>query len=251
VDRHATSIVDSDKHYWHRYIETYRAAFPALGNVRRVIEFGVLHGASIRWLADCFPGAEIIGADILPEQSGWPQDRRISYQQIDQANRAGIRTMLDAIVGDVDLVIDDGSHIPQHQASCLAEGFARLRSGGLYILEDIGTSHPLHAGFAHFSVQDGRRVPNALNLLLAVQHIKDTGLAHDITTLAGPGFLNESDVATLFATIDRVEIYKRTQLPLHCYACGGNSFDYVSWLCQCGVELYHPADSMTALVWKR
>jgi hypothetical protein len=64
-------------------------------------------------------------------------------------------------------------------------------------------------------------------------------------------FLSEADVTTLAATIDRVEIYKRTQLPLHCYACGSNDFDYVSWLCRCGSDLYHPADSMTALVWKR
>jgi hypothetical protein len=254
MDRHATSesIVDSDKYYWHRYIETYRAAFALLGTVRRVIEFGVLHGASIRWLAECFPGAEIIGADLLPPQSEWPQDGKISYRQIDQADRLGVRSMLEAIDGDVDLVIDDGSHIPQHQASCLTEGFARLRPAGLYILEDIATSHPMHAGFAHHSIQNGHRVPNALNVLLAIQHRKDTGINSDSAAmLAAPGFLNESDVTTLAATIDRVEIYKRTQLPLRCYACGSNKFDYVSWTCQCGAELYHPADSMTALVWKR
>jgi predicted O-methyltransferase YrrM len=254
MDRRATaeSIADSDKYFWHRYIETYRAAFARLGNVRRVIEFGVLHGASIRWLAECFPDAEIIGADILPPQSDWPRDSRISYRQIDQADRIGVRTMLDAVAGDVDLVIDDGSHIPQHQASCLAEGFARLRPAGLYVLEDIATSHPMHAGFAHYSIRGGRRVSNALNVLLAIQHLKDTGLSYDrATMLAAPEFLNESDVANLVATIDRAEIYKRTQLPLHCYACGGNDFDYVAWLCRCGAELYHPADSMTALIWKR
>jgi hypothetical protein len=256
MDRRATadSIVDSDKHYWHRYIETYRAAFAVLGDVRRVIEFGVLHGASVRWLSTCFPGAEIIGADLLPQQPDWPCDGRISYRQIDQADRQSVRSMLDGIAGDVDLVIDDGSHIPQHQASCLAEGMARLRPGGLYILEDIATSHPLHSGFAHYSLLNGSRVPNALNVLLAIQHVKDTGLVHDsdiVTRLTAPGFLTESDVLTLFASIDRIEIYKRTQLPLHCYACGGSNFDYVSWLCRCGVALYHPADSMTALVWKR
>ena len=256
MDRRAAaeSIVDSDKHYWHRFIETYRAAFAVLGDVRRVIEFGVLHGASVRWLSTCFPRAEIIGADLLPQQPDWPRDGRISYRQIDQADRDAVRSMLDGIAGEVDLVIDDGSHIPQHQASCLAEGMARLRPGGLYILEDIATSHPLHAGFAHHSILNGSRVPNALNVLLAIQHIRDTGRRHDsdiATSLAAPGFLNASDVVALLATIDRVAIHKRTQLPLRCYACGGSDFDYVLWLCQCGAELYHPADSMTALIWKR
>ena len=249
----AASIADSDKHYWHRYIETYVAAFAKLGEVRRIIEFGVLHGASIRWLAECFPGAEIIGADILPAQPDWPRARRISYRQIDQADREAVGRMLDAIEGDVDLVIEDGSHVPQHQASCLAEGMARLRPAGLYILEDIATSHPLHAGFAGHSMRDGRRVPNALNVLLAIQHIKDAGLKFNsgvATRLSAQGMLAETDVATLFAAIERVEIHRRTQLPLRCYACAGNDFDYVSWLCRCGAELYHPADSMTALVWK-
>jgi hypothetical protein len=247
-------IADSDKHYWHRYTETYQRAFAVLGDVRRVIEFGVLHGASIRWLAECFPDAEIIGADILPVQPDWPLGRGIGYRQIDQSDRAAIGVMLDSIQGGVDLIVDDGSHIPRHQASCLAEGMARIRPGGLYILEDICTSHPLQAEFAHDSIQDGRRVPNALNVLLAIQHLRDTGAecgADKLTTLSAPGFLRQSDVADLFAMTSRVEIYKRTQLPLRCYACGGNDFDYVSWCCQCGVELYHPANSMAALVWKR
>lgn len=256
MDRRAAAeiIVASDKHFWHRYIDTYCAAFASLGAVHRVVEFGVLHGASIRWLAECFPDAEIIGADIEDQKSAWPCDNRISYRQIDQADRSAVQAMLGAIEGDLDLVIDDGSHVPQHQASCLVEGFARLRPAGLYILEDIATSHPLHPGFAHCSVQNGRRVANALNVLLAIQHIKDAGVPHTAAieaTLAAPEFFNASEVTTLLDTIDRVEIHKRTQLPLRCYACGGSDFDYVSWLCRCGVELYHPADSMTALVWKR
>src|SRR5258708_6038092 len=135
----AASIADSDKHYWHRYIETYLAAFARLGEVRRVIEFGVLHGASIRWLAHCFPGAE---------------------------------------------------------------GMARLRPAGLYILEDIATSHPLHAGFAGHCIRNGRRVPNALNVLLAIQHMKDAGVDFNsdvATRLSAQGMLDERDVANLFA----------------------------------------------------
>jgi predicted O-methyltransferase YrrM len=245
---------ESDKHYWHRYTETYRRAFAALNDTVRVVEFGVHHGASINWLADCFPGAEIVGADILPVQPDWPADARISYRQIDQADRAAVKTMLAGIEGDLDLIIDDGSHIPQHQATCLAEGMPRLRRGGLYILEDISTSHPLQSHFAHHSIRGGFRVPNALNVLMAIQHLRDIGGTcgpAQADALTAPGFFCRADVEELFAMTAQVEIYKRTRLPLRCYQCGGTDFDYVSWLCRCGVELYHPADSMTALVWKR
>lgn len=254
MDHTATEagIAATDKHYWHRYTETYHRAFAALGRVRRVVEFGVLHGASIRWLAECFPGAAIIGADILPEQPDWPRGPHIGYRQVDQADRAAIRAMLSGVYGEIDLIIDDGSHIPQHQASCLAEGMARLRPAGLYVLEDICTSHPLQPAFAHHSIRDGNRVPNALNVLLAIQHRKDIGATGcPEATLAAAGFFSGADVAALFAAIDRVEIYKRTQLPLRCFACGGTDFDYVTWLCRCGEELYAPANSMTALAWKR
>jgi predicted O-methyltransferase YrrM len=247
-------ITDSDKYYWHRYTETYLRAFAALGEARRVVEFGVLHGASISWLAERFPEAEIVGADLLVRQPEWPFDTRISYRQVDQADRAAVRAMLASVLGDVDLIIDDGSHIPQHQASCLAEGLARLRPGGLYILEDICTSHPLQPAFAHYSLRDGRRLPNALNVLLAIQHLRDIAAPCDAATvasLAAPSFLTERDVSALFDTIAEIEIYKRTRLPLRCYACGTSDFDYVNWLCRCGAELYHPANSMTALVWKR
>jgi hypothetical protein len=129
----------------------------------------------------------------------------------------------------------------------------RLRPAGLFILEDIGTSHPLQSAFAHHSILDGRRVPNALNVLLAIQHLKDIGAPLDkrqTDHLSAPGLLNPRDIEQLFAATGRVEIFKRTQLPLQCYACGGSEFDYVLLLCGCGAELYHPADSMTALVWK-
>jgi predicted O-methyltransferase YrrM len=247
-------IAESDKYYWHRYTEIYLRGFAALGEARGVVEFGVLHGASISWLAKRFSEAEIVGADILVRQPEWPVDPRISYRQVDQEDRAAVRAMLAAIAGDVDLIIDDGSHIPQHQASCLAEGVARLRPGGLYILEDICTSHPLQPAFANYSLRDGRRLPNALNVLLAIQHLRDIAAPCDAATvasLAAPSFLTERDVSALFDTIAEIEIYKRTRLPLRCYACGTSDFDYVNWLCRCGAELYHPANSMTALVWKR
>jgi hypothetical protein len=254
-DRFASAaIAGSDKYYWHRYIETYERAFAALGDARRVVEFGVLHGASIRWLAECFPRAEIIGVDILREQPEWPRDARISYRQADQADRAAARAMLRGIDGMVDLIIDDGSHVPRQQASCLVEGMARLRSGGLYILEDICTSHPLQAAFAHDSVIGGKRVANALNVLMAIQHLRDVGKACDpaiVSALSAPGFFTADDVGALFQGVANTEIYKRTRLPLRCHACGGDDFDYVAWLCRCGAELYHPANSMTALVWKR
>jgi predicted O-methyltransferase YrrM len=246
-------IAESDKHFWHRYTDTYLQAFTELGAVSNVLEFGVHQGASIRWLASCFPVARLTGVDILPRQPTWPVGAQFKYKQIDQGNRAAIRSMLIEVPGDLDLIIEDGSHIPQHQASCLIEGLRKLRPGGLYIVEDICTSHPLQEAFAHHSIVGGMRVPNALNVLLAIQHRHDTGRGLDealLAQLVHPDFFSIEDVVQLDALAGSITIFKRTQLPLHCYACGGAEFDYVAWRCRCGAELYEPANSMAALVWK-
>ncbi len=249
-----SAIEKSDKFYWHRYVDTYLRAFDRLGDVRTVVEFGIFRGESVRWLLELFPNATIYAADILPLQPEWPRGDRIRYAQVDQGDRPHVAELLDGIETPIDLIIEDGSHIPQHQAWCLAEGLKRLRAGGLYILEDMGTSHPTQSAFAQFSMRANQWQPNVLNVLLALQHLKDIGreVTPEIaTSLSAPEFFSSGEIAAISGKIAAVEIFKRTQLPLRCHACGQADFDYVHWRCRCGAPLYEPADSMTALVWKR
>jgi hypothetical protein len=66
---------DSDKHYWHRYSHFYQRHFETLGRVSRILEYGVFKGASIRWLREMYPDAEIFGVDIVPPRPEWPVGR--------------------------------------------------------------------------------------------------------------------------------------------------------------------------------
>jgi hypothetical protein len=241
-------IENSDKFYWHRYLDAYLPAFRRLGDVSLVVEFGVLRGDSVAWLAECFPAASVVGVDILPTQPEWPASPRIAYRQADQGDRRAIGALLDALPGRPDLIVEDGSHAPRHQVNCLVEGFSRLRPGGLYVLEDIGTSHPSHPTRA-----GEPPAPTALHVLLALQHRRDAGLGLDgaaADALAHRDFFSPGEVAALFGSVREIELFRRTKLPLRCYACGGNEFDYVGWRCRCGVELFAPADSMSCLIWK-
>lgn len=250
----ASRILRSDKHFWHRYTEIYEPILARMADVRLIVEIGVFRGDSIAWLAERFDGAAVVGVDILPVQPGWPVAPGISYRQADQGDRVAMAGVFDTLPGAPDLVIEDGSHIPQHQATSLAEGFARLREGGLYILEDICTSHPLTTAFAHHALENGRQLPTTLHVLLALQHLRDTGGSLEpevVEALAHPAFLSPTDIALLWQQAARIEIHKRTKLPLSCYACGTSDFDYVAWTCACGAALYEPSNSMTALIWKR
>ncbi|MBS0559017.1 MAG: hypothetical protein JSR21_03080 [Proteobacteria bacterium] len=238
----------SDKHYWHRYTDTYEAAFARLGAVREIFEFGVFRGGSIAWLARRFPDARIVGADIVEPLPEWPRDPRISYERIDQGDRAGVQAMFARLGRRYDLLIEDGSHLPAHQAACLTDGLTWVRPGGLYVLEDIHTSHPANAAFAEHQAGGA---PNALHVLLAIRHLKDRGRAMTpaiAARLAAPGFFAADEIVALSARIAALDLYRRSILPLWCYACGGDDFDYAALRCACGADLYNVADSMSFLL---
>lgn len=243
------NLSESDKHYWHRYTDFYEAAFRLLearSPVRQILEFGVFHGASVAWLLERFPGARIVGADILETQPEWPRDERVQYRLVDQANRLSMRSMFGDLALQFDLVFDDGSHQLLHQANCLVESMPRIRSGGLYVLEDIHTAHPA-SGLVKKTPG-----PNSLNLLLALQHAHEGGeiLSDDeVRALAGSCF-SEKDVRDLEGLISEVSLYKRANLPRKCWSCGERKFDYANLKCACGMDLYKTDDSMTALAWR-
>lgn len=241
-------IEDSDKHYWHRYVEFYRDELASF-HCQSVLEFGVWRGASIRWLMELFPTAEIYGVDILDVQSSWPQEDRIKYFRADQADIAQIRSVCASIDHGLDLVIEDGSHLPLHQCNCLVATIPYIRPGGIFILEDIHTSHPNHPWFRK-SKRLFASLIGPLHLLLAIDHLKTFGIAGDdkFSALSVNSLFTSNDVMMLREKIESVKIFKRTKLPYRCFACGGSNFEYAALKCECGASLYADTDSMTALI---
>lgn len=196
------------------------------------------------------PAPRIVGVDILAQTAEWPTSERIDYVRLDQGDRPAVRAMFQRLGRRYDLLIEDGSHYPQHQALCLVEGLAFVRPGGLYILEDIHTSHPDNPAFAN---PENRGLTNSLHVLLAVQHLKDRGLAmtSDIAgEIASHSLFTADEVRTLFDQIGSLHMYRRSSLPLLCFACGSDQFNYGQLRCRCGVELYSSTDSMSFLVYR-
>lgn len=245
---------NSDKFYWHQYMPAYEEAFARLGPVGSILEFGVLGGQSIAWLLRRFPEARVVGANIVPQRPSWPTDPRVQYLRIDQGDRDGMASALRDLGTSFDLIIEDGSHIPQHQVSCLVEAFDLLNPGGLYILEDVHTSHPGHPMFERAHQGGARHAPNAMNVLLAFQHLQEMRL--DLTVemardLSHPAFFAPDEVVRLYDRISGVKLYRRTSLPKQCYSCGSSQFDYARYRCVCGVQLFGDVDSMSFMIWRR
>lgn len=240
----------SDKHFWHRYLPHYLRAFETMAAPQLIVEFGVFHGASIRWLLERFPKAQIIGADILPVQPDWPVDPRVHYVQLDQGNEGSVAGLLQRLSGQIDLLIEDGSHYPWHQMNCLRHGIPAMRPGGVYILEDIHTAHPDHPTFHQAVATDPRRAA-ALHLLLAAEHgctLRQPLPAGRRAALAAAIGWTPEDLDSWLTRVQGLDVIRRGNLPLSCFACGGSDFDYVALRCQCGTELYSSTDSMTAII---
>jgi hypothetical protein len=247
-------LKNTDKFFWHGYVPFYEQHLPeSLDGT--IVEFGVFKGNSIRWLLERFPSASVIGIDILAIQEDWPTGDRVKYVQLDQGDEDLVQNFFSSHSG-IRLIIDDGSHMPLHQSICLKHGFRALSPGGLYILEDIHTSHPAHSYYqSTFNNAAPRSRSTALSVLLAVDHLKRIGLRYLtpelVDSIDDGGVLGKSDIRFLFDCADRLALYRRSHLPDQCYNCGANVFNYHALRCTCGAEIFAEADSMSFFIRKR
>lgn len=266
-------LQESDKAFWHGYLAFYEHHLPEdIDGI--IIEFGVFKGASIRWLLHRFPSARIIGVDIVPQSPDWPIDPRVQYATVDQGRPEDVAQFF-ADVTTPFLIIEDGSHIPSHQSSCLREGMAALAPGGIYILEDIHTSHPAHKLYESECRAEMRWwerglhclkrrwcasdpitfKQTALSVLLGFDHLKrldrESLDAEDLAWLAAGSHFNSSDILTLYRDIEEIHSYRRATLPSVCYRCKSTKFRYHSFKCECGTDLFLGPDSMSMILHKR
>ena len=104
--------------------------------VKRVLEVGVFGGASLRMWAEFFPEAEIIGFDIDPQT--FIKEDRITCVQCDQSSVSSICQAVHTVGGEFELIVDDGSHIPEDQIRTAWTLLPYLSPGGIYVIEDVG-----------------------------------------------------------------------------------------------------------------
>ena len=150
----------------HAFTEIYDQFFR---NIRQdainILEVGVFNGASMRMYYDYFPNAKIIGADIIDKPEY--QNDRISCVVFDQSNPNELMDFVDESEILFDIIIDDGSHHMEDQQITLYYLSKVLKSGGIYIVEDLHTSigengFPLYGKNLH--IMDGH-INTTLNFL--------------------------------------------------------------------------------------
>jgi predicted O-methyltransferase YrrM len=125
------------------YLSFYARYFePMREREVKILEIGVLNGASLQTWREYFPNGTIIGVDINPAAVKHV-DNRISIEIADQSSEKDLKRV--ASLGPFDLVLDDGSHFWRHQILTFQILAPAVRPGGFYVLEDLDTSYGHYA----------------------------------------------------------------------------------------------------------
>jgi hypothetical protein len=134
----------------HRYTELYHMLFhPLRDREINFLEMGLLiggpeHGVgadrktndcpSVRMWLEFFPKAKIHGLDV--SDFSWFKNDRFQFFRCDMDARENIAEAK-SNMPEMDVIIDDASHASHHQQNAFLELFPKLKSGGLYIIEDL------------------------------------------------------------------------------------------------------------------
>ena len=151
-------ILDKSRTYGHNYADVYENLFFDKKNkIKKLVEIGIgcterqqmIHviprgyktGNSLRMWRDYFPQADIFGIDIY-EEAMITDEERIKTYIGDQSNKNQMEDIMHQIGGCIDIIIDDGSHEPDHQSKTFEYLEKYLSEDGIYCIEDIFNIEP-------------------------------------------------------------------------------------------------------------
>jgi hypothetical protein len=136
------------------YTPFYHELLKDRRDIKKVLEFGIgypeamldslsrmnqsryIIGASLFMWQEYFPEAQIYAFDNKPEI--FINEGRIKSFYCDQSGKESFKEAINNIGGDFDLIIEDGSHVREHQILSMQMLMPLLKDDGIYIMEDIG-----------------------------------------------------------------------------------------------------------------
>ena len=133
---------------WTHYFDVYERHLQKFRNTSVILlEIGVKNGGSLSlWRKYFGPSAKIFGADIYEKSLQMQKDNIYGNPERiiigDQGTESFWNNVKEALPGNkLDILIDDGSHIPEHMKLSLDYSLKLLRPGGVYICEDVHQSN--------------------------------------------------------------------------------------------------------------
>ncbi len=138
------ALYDAGKHAW--YPQLYMKHFSDIRHKKlNILEIGVggysepkSGGGSLRMWRTYFPNSRIFGIDIYDKK--FHEEPRIKIFQGSQSDKNFLENVVHEI-GNIDIIIDDGSHVNEHVILSFKTLFPLLNTNGIYVIEDTQTSY--------------------------------------------------------------------------------------------------------------
>ena len=131
--RRGWSYYPTDKGKEHSYLDVYTELFmPFKDKKINVIEIGFYLGGSLRLFSDWFTQANIIGYDVTEQYLIVPTGR--SKRILKDCMNFTLNEFKDF---PPTIIIDDASHILEHQLKMVEICLPQLEPGGMLVIEDI------------------------------------------------------------------------------------------------------------------
>jgi hypothetical protein len=153
-------VTNSDKFWRHKYHYFYPKYIEYYKNVKNaaMLEIGVDNKYSLNLWLEYFQDAYIYAVDIGVSDKG----ERYEIIKADQSNIFELENLKRIIKKPLFLILDDGSHIPNHQLLTFDNLFDILLPGGTYIIEDIECSYWTNGELFNYPTMNGYKHPNSL-----------------------------------------------------------------------------------------
>ena len=151
-------------HKWVSYFDVYHQYFKRFrGRNVRMLQIGVQSGGDIAMWRDYFVGGlEYHGMDINPRCKKFEGEPSVAEIIIGDQGSPQFWDELIPNLPMFDIIIDDGSHIMNHQILTLRKAFPTiLAPGGVYLVEDTATSVWGHWGGSVASLAQQDSLPGA------------------------------------------------------------------------------------------
>lgn len=139
--RQAALTSGTDKISRHRYDQVYGRALATYVNVGpfAMLEIGYGEGCGLEFWHSLFP--QLFCYCLDRDHGDWSNSNSCVLR-VDQSNPDDLERALAAVQHPIALIVDDGSHHPDHQLLSFSMLFQHLlQPGGLYIIEDVETSY--------------------------------------------------------------------------------------------------------------
>jgi hypothetical protein len=126
---------------FHNYTEIYAKYFaPLKERPIKFLEIGIYQGSSVKLWESYFQQADLHFIDITLGAAQY-FSKRSHYHIANQENSSDLENFLRETGGNFDVILDDGGHTMNMQIVSFQVLFPHLKSGGMYIIEDLHTSY--------------------------------------------------------------------------------------------------------------